>query len=519
MTSTSLAAERVACPEPASSASAPEKNSYSQILKSTALVGGSSVVNVAAGIIRTKAMALFLGPSGVGLMGLYSSIADLTQAIAGFGVQTSGVRQMAEALGSGDEVHVARTASVLRRLSLALGVLGGAALLVLAGPVSGLTFGSKQNTIGVMLLSIVVCLRLVSAGQGALIQGMRRISDLAAMGVIGAILGTIASIVLVYVLGANGVVPSLIAVAGITLITSWWYSRRLAAQSPEVPFPEFRQEASALLKLGIALMVSNLVMMASAYAVRIILRHQIGFEATGLYQSAWTLGGLYVGFILQAMAADFYPRLTATADDNVVTNRLVNEQTRVGLLLAGPGALATLTFAPIVIAALYTGRFAGAVPVLRWIVLGAALRVITWPAGFIILAKAKQRLLVVTELSWAAVNLGLTWLCVARFGVSGAGIAFFGSYVFHGILIYAVGNHLSGFGWTADNKRLALAFMLVIGIVFCSFSVLPGTAAVILGAVAVTLSSLFSVRAISRLVLAGGDLTRNRSWYGRMMMR
>ncbi len=57
----------------------PEKHSYGQILKSSALVGGSSAVNIALGIIRTKAMAILLGPAGFGLFGLYGSIANLTQ--------------------------------------------------------------------------------------------------------------------------------------------------------------------------------------------------------------------------------------------------------------------------------------------------------------------------------------------------------------------------------------------------------------------------------------------------------
>ena len=92
------------------------------------------------------------------------------------------------------------------------------------------------------------------------------------------------------------------------------------------------------------------MMMGSAYAVRAIVLHRVGIEATGLYQSAWMLGGLYVGFILQAMGADFYPRLTAVARDNAECNRLVNEQARVGMLLAGPGIVATLAFAPVVIA-------------------------------------------------------------------------------------------------------------------------------------------------------------------------
>src|SRR6185312_402522 len=72
---------------PASSA---EKGSYRQILKSSALLGGSQSLNILIGIVRTKAMALFLGPAGFGVVGLYNSIVDLTQNIAGMGVNSCG---------------------------------------------------------------------------------------------------------------------------------------------------------------------------------------------------------------------------------------------------------------------------------------------------------------------------------------------------------------------------------------------------------------------------------------------
>ena len=77
-------------------------------------------------------------------------------------------------------------------------------------------------------------------------------------------------------------------------------------------------------------------MSGAAYVVRILIVKHAGVDAAGLYQSAWGLGGLYIGFILQAMGTDFYPRLTAIANDNTECNRLVNEQAHVSLLLAGP---------------------------------------------------------------------------------------------------------------------------------------------------------------------------------------
>ncbi len=104
-----------------------------------------------------------------------------------------------------------------------------------------------------------------------------------------------------------------------------------------------------MLKLGFAFMASALMMTGVAYVVRLILSREVGLDAAGLYQSAWTLGGLYVGFVLQAMGADFYPRLTGVARDNAACNRMVNEQAQVSLLLAGPGVIATLVFAPLVI--------------------------------------------------------------------------------------------------------------------------------------------------------------------------
>jgi PST family polysaccharide transporter len=345
-----------------------------------------------------------------------------------------------------------------------------------------------------------VFFQLISAGQGALIQGMRRIADLAKMGILGAVFGALISIPTVYFLREKGVVPSLVGVAAMAIVTTWWYSRKVRIQVPSMTASRVGQEAAALLKLGFAFMVSGLMTMGVAYAVRIIVLHKVGFEATGLYQSAWTLGGLYVGFILQAMGADFYPRLTASATDNAACNRMVNEQARVGLLLAGPGVIATLTFAPLVIALFYSAKFGAAVPVLRWICLGTMLQVITWPMGFIIVAKAKQNIFIVAELAWAVVSLGLAWTCVRSFGLNGAGIAFFGSYIFHGFLIYPIARRLSGFRWSAANIQTSLLFLSLIAVVFCGFYVFPFLVATSVGAVALVLSGAYSIRGLFKLI-------------------
>jgi O-antigen/teichoic acid export membrane protein len=490
---------------PALAPAAPARTqTYGQILKSSALIGGSSVVNIAVSVVRAKAMALMLGPAGVGLVGLYTSILNLTHSVAGMGINQSGVRQIAEAAGTQETGRVATTAAVLRRTSLVLGILGAVLLAVFCRQVSVWTFGSADFTAPVALLSLAVFFTSVSDGQAALIQGMRRIADLARISVLGAVAGSAISLLLVYFFVERGVVPSLVASAALTVFVSWWYRRKIPIPPASPTLPEVQTEAGALLKLGSAFMASAVLTTFAAYAVRIIVRDHIGLEAAGLYQSAWALGGLYVGFILQAMGSDFYPRLTAVANDHAECNRLVNEQAQVSLLLAGPGVAATLTFAPLVVAVFYHTTFAGAVEPLRWVCLGMALRVIAWPMGYIIMAKGARNVLIWVEVAATVVHIALAYVLVHAFGLRGATMAFFALYIWHGALVYVIVRRLTGFRWSAENQRTGLVMLPLLGVVFCGFFVLPPWAATGAGLIGVMVSGIYSLRVLCRLVPISG---------------
>ncbi|NKF34394.1 O-antigen translocase, partial [Pseudomonas sp. BGM005] len=80
-----------------------------------------------------------------------------------------------------------------------------------------------------VLLSLAVFFRLVSAGQAALIQGLRGIANLARINVLSGLFGTIISIPLIYLFGARAIAPSLVAIAAVSLVPTWWYSKQISA--------------------------------------------------------------------------------------------------------------------------------------------------------------------------------------------------------------------------------------------------------------------------------------------------
>jgi enterobacterial common antigen flippase len=487
-------------PELVEGAATPAKPSYGEILKSSALVGFSTLINLVIGQIRIKAMAVWLGPTGFGLMGLYGSIADIAQSIAGMGINGSGVRQIAEAVGAGDTERIARAVVVLRRSAVLLGALGATLLIAFSRPVSTFTFGSDQHAAAVKLLSVTVFFTCLSGSQVALLRGMRRISDLVKIGILGASSGAVISLPIVYALREDGIVPSLICGAAVSSIVSWWYSRKIRVRVPSLTIAEIGREAGALLKFGFALMASGLMMTGASFAIRVFVLRKLGFEAAGFYQSAWTLGGMYVGVICGTMGADFVPRLTAAAKDNVMCNRLVNEQIQMGIPLAAPGVIATLTLAPFVITLFYSAKFQQAVDVLRWLCLGMALRVISWPMGCIIIAKAARNLFFWSELGWTVVYVVLAWVCITAFALDGAGIAYCASYVLHVLMTYLIVRRLSGFRYSADNIKTGLLFVSILVFVFCGFYGLVQRVAMVVGILVLTATSIYSIRQILSLV-------------------
>jgi len=325
------------------------------------------------------------------------------------------------------------------------------------------------------------------------------------MSVLGALYGTLFSIAIVYYYyrqgtAEKGVVPSLVCVAGMSILTSWWYARKIKVKSKSLSLRQMFDETSALLRLGIVFMASGLMGFGSAYLVRVLILHRLDLQAAGFYQSAWLVGGYYINFILQAMGTDFYPRLTAVAGDHAECNRLVNEQTEVGLLLAGPGVIATLIFAPLVIQLFYSAQFWPASELLRWFCLGMMLRVASWPMGYVLIARGDGKLFFLVEFLSNALFMGLVWAGLHSFGLNGAGMAFFALYLLHVTGMYWITRHLTGFRWSAANRWLLLLLAPVVAVAFVSRYLLAPPIAMIFGVLLTLFIGIYSLKKVYTLV-------------------
>ena len=430
-------------------------------------------------------------------MGLYQNIVTLTATLAGCGLANSGVRQLAAS--SGDAATLATVRRALWAGNLTLGLSGMFFLWMLREPTALWIFGDNAHAEEIGWLGCGVFLNLVAASQTALLRGLRRIGDLARVTIIGAVLGAIVGIALIYVLGADGVVWFVLTTPLLNMLVASHYAARLPRPSHKKEWKAIQAQWQAMLRIGIPFMAAAFFNLATQLAARSIVLREFGIEATGYFQAAWTISMTYIGFVLGAMGSDYYPRLSEVIRDRREARTLVNDQTEIALLLAGPVLLAMITMAPWVIHLLYTDSFAPAAILLRWQVLGDIVKVSCWPMGFILLAQGRGGLFLATQLTWDATYLAFVFLGSDRLGLLSIGVGFFVAYVFTYSVNVIAAAHLIGYWPSFRNFTYMLALVLCGALIFLLSAVGVGYM-LTAGCLAIAAVGVFSLNRLDTLL-------------------
>lgn len=439
-----------------------EATSYGQIAKSTGLFAGTQVITLLTALIRTKVLAVLLGTAGVGLAGVYQSIIDMVKSVAGMGLSFSAVKDISKASASSDAQAIATVAQVNRRLVWWTGLAGMGLMVAFSRPISLFFFKDDHYMVPICLLSFSVLFGLLSSGQMALLQGTRQLASLAKVTVLGSVAGLLIATVLYLWLGMDGIVPALIILAAVSLLCSWWFTRRMRLEPVRLSVKETLKKGASMIQLGFFSMMSGLVGTVVLLLMKRFLLVQGGMDSVGLYQAVWSISAMYLGAILTAMSTDYYPRLCGYEGDDLAMIQFANQQLRFVLLVVTPIVLAVLCLTPVVLKLLYAPSFIAATGLMQWQILGTFFKVLIWPVSFFLLAKGKGPLFLLSEAVWYLVYYLGTVCLWPLMGLEGAGLAFLLAYAVYLPLIVLMVRLLCPITVTKPNLRLMLYFMVTL---------------------------------------------------------
>lgn len=427
-------------------------SSYRRILWATSVVGGATLGALIVGLIRNKAVALIGGPEAVGLLGLFTALVSMGASIATVGLDTSAVRQLSRV--TEDQAEAGRVRWAIWSLAWPLALIGAAAIWLFRSPLSKFAVGDPRYSDEIGWLAIAVAATVISSIQLAILQAYSRIGNIARVRLLGSAAATVIGVFAIYRFGIVGIVIAILAIPLANCLLAAWFGRQL-------PRFQWRQRADGrviaywkvLAAVGAVVMVTNTVGSLTQLAVRSIITQRLGLDAAGLYHASYAIVAVNLSLVLNAMAADYYPRLSQVSHDPAAMGRVLNEQLHVSLVLAAPVLVVVSLAAPLVLQVLYSSAFSGSDFLLRLLLAAGLLRLPIWALGFVLLARGAGASYLLGEVASASM-IPLLLLLVTPLQLTGAGTAALISAAIAFVVYQASANRRHEVTINGENLRL-----------------------------------------------------------------
>lgn len=434
-----------------------------RVLKSVGMLGTAQVVNIICSVIRTKFVAVWLGPVGVGLNALFNNSTSVMSTATQMGLQECAIRDISAATPDAR----ALTIVLVRRWALLLGAAGTVIMALCSPALSFMTFGNYEYTADFVALSSIMFLNAYSAGEYAVMQGSERLKQFAKVNIAAGIAATAASIPLFYSLRIRAIVPVLIVYSLSAAVCAHLCRIRHHGQAPKVDSGQLWRLGRRFLSLGFCLTVSVLMSVVSQYVLSIYINRFGGSGDLGIYQAGYTLVNSYVGILFSAISLEYYPRLAKFVRRPSMTRTIVAHEISMTIWLITPLAVAFISASDLIVRLLYSSSFDGVTPYVTFAIVGAIFRGVSLCYAYNILAAGDGRTFMFTESLSMVVGLTLNIVAYHFWSYIGLGVSYIAWYAFYAALTAVVcrwryGLHVPSSQFRLISFSVAVTFIAII---------------------------------------------------------
>jgi len=446
---------------------------YSSILKATGVFGSMHLFTIIAGIITTKVAALFLGPNGIGLLGLIKNAINLITSTTNFGFSITSVKEIAEYSKDENKTELRKSIFSIKFFSILIGVLGTIVTIVLSPFLSKWIFEDQNHYLWFIVLSVNFLLINYNIGLIAILQGLRKMKFIASSGILTSLFTMLFTIPFYYFLKKEGIIPAILLSNLSAVFINIYYTKRIDIPKLKLSFKEFYNRSKPMLKLGFLLSINTIFGYITHFLIKLYFKNYgDSVNTLGYYEASIVILTSYFGIIFNVMSIDFYPKLTSINKFNHEVKKLVNNQIEIALLLVTPLIITMYFSSKLILKILYSSSFENVEIIFKFGLLSIIVKAITWSLGFIILAKNNRMqyflIVLISDLFLLVASIYL----YSKMGLLGIGLTMLLNYLIFGIYNYYYVK--KEYEYSLDNRTIKIILIsLFLGTLTCVFSFFP----------------------------------------------
>lgn len=417
------------------------------LIKTSILSLIATFFKMLSGLVINKAVAVYIGPAGLALIGQFQSFSQIALIAAQGAINNGIVKYSAEYENDKDKSKTLISSAI--KITIITSIITGIILIVFSFNLSLMILNSVEYYKIFIIFGVSIIFFSINNLLLSILNGRGNIKLFIKINIIQSIYSLIFTSTLIYYFNLIGALAALATNQSIVCFISIYIIRK----NKLIYFSDFRKKTDPTI-------IKNLLsysMMAIASAIslptaNLIIRNYItskeGLTETGYWQGVNYISTTYLLVITTALSIYYLPKLSKI---NILKD--LKKEILLGYTIVIPiviiSSLIIYISRDIIIYAVFSPDFNPMLHLLKWQLLGDIIKMTSWLLSYLLLAKKMTARFVISEILFSIIYTTLSILLIDKYHTIGAIYAYTISYCLYFFIILS-----SVYAYIKNNNRI-----------------------------------------------------------------
>lgn len=390
----------------------------------------SLVVKIIAGILSSKALAYFIGPSGLAVLGVFREFFFMTINISTLGFQRGIIKYTAELKSQSKKMEAFVSTTMI--IGVISSVLIGAFLFFFSITINNSLFPNYNYTLVIKILALIIPVSVFSNFFISIINGLGYANTIVKINILLYILNTISIVLLSYYYGTIGAMVGISIFYLLQFISIFIFKPKDFTLAIFNMFSFSNEYVKKLFGFTLMTIFSLLLFPLISILIRAEIIKLLGEDAAGFWEAMKRISENYLFFASSLVMLSVLPKLSQKKEDfrKIVFN-FYKSIIPVFIL----GLIVLFVLREFIVVLFYSKEFLPVAVLFKWYEIGDIFRILGIVLAANFYANRDIKGYIITDMFLAFVMYTSSILLLRRYGLEGGAFAYFLSYILYFILL------------------------------------------------------------------------------------
>lgn len=404
------------------------------LIKTSILTAISTIIKVISGFIINKVVALYIGPSGLAVIGQLQNFIGIVTTFSNGAIASGVVKYTAEYQTIEEKQKIFSSSIVI---SLVCSLIIALILFIFSSYLSVLILKDTQYESVFLIFGLTIFLFSLNTILMSILNGQKEIKKFVLVNIASSIFSLFFTSFLIMQLNLMGALYALVINQSVIFFVTFFF----VAKSYWFKLEYFRQgiDKESLIKLGkysLMAITSALTVPVSHLIIRNYIGENLSWDAAGYWQGIWNISTMYLLVVTTSLGVYYLPRLSEIRDNSELKQEIFSGY-KIIMPIVIVMAIVIFLCKEYVVLIAFNNTFMPMLELFTWQLIGDVIKIASWLLGYVTLAKAMVRTYITLEILGSLSFVVLSIYFIDNYGLIGITYAYTLNYILYMfIMIY-----------------------------------------------------------------------------------